>query len=536
MAVVSSTSGPPPSYQMSPFSTISVDDSQAEFRYLDTPTRIQQFGPSLAPSPDLSVQSRQTPEPMPRYISSYAPSLQMGLPSPAVSSIAESDPSVIFVPNSETSSRFAPSPPPSFQLGPASPVSTTTDLQPYNPYEYATQNYEQLRNEILDLQRELDQTKQQLQQVTAELEQKNYASTQAEFTHMLKVDELESSLRKLINQLEDKIVMQDQNLSSAREELATLQLDYDMLQADYQSQRNDGTSTINERQQLIAFLKEQFEIPSEVSAIQDVIQEAGNKANLIRQKLQEQERMLRMLTSDVSELQSSSIAKEEYLLQLIENINKRLTAELELIDTEIAMYNQSDDNFKMNPLVQTDFSPVRSHELNPNIPQEFLPFLSVASGLLVQQNDFPPNFLENPDAVYIYHAYMIFISKLFNIYSPVYVRSYIQTLVEKCRRAMQAQEQYISLPGLVLPQTFTTNSLHFLMNRYNSKVYEPDRVFDFSEFLYNFLKPEFQADKTKALNLFQSGIGKRYNSIFIYSQDTMKRLKDLRDSLASLKV
>lgn len=126
------------------------------------------------------------------------------------------------------------------------------------------------------------------------------------------------------------------------------------------------------------------------------------------------------------------------------------------------------------------------------------------------------------------------LTRLIDFFSKHVLREYIKYLGDVIKVAMENNATTFSVVNLGMPQMFQTNSMYFLMNRYNSKLYQPDRVVDFSNFVFDLMRPNFRKNTTKALNLFQPEIGKRYNSILIYSEDTMKNLSRLRDTLNKL--
>lgn len=224
---------------------------------------------------------------------------------------------------------------------------------------------------------------------------------------------------------------------------------------------------------------------------------------------------------------------------IITTLNESIDTQLKNIDVEIEMYGEENNDFEMDITNLEHFIPMDKYDLNQSVNRDFIKFFDFVSYKINSDlgdgiSDFDENTAtKNPE---IYHVYMILILKLLNIYSTDYIRKYISAILKLYEEAVANKRDSINLPFLILPQNRQTHSMYYLMNRYNSKAYNPDRALDFSHFLFNFMKPEFQPDTTKALNLFQPGIGKRYNSILIYSKEAMQSLSKLRDTLNTLAI
>lgn len=258
----------------------------------------------------------------------------------------------------------------------------------------------------------------------------------------------------------------------------------------------------------------------------------GDKIDIIQNTIKTYQQQIQYLNSTIDTLEKTVDDNIKHLRNIFETLNSKMFTELENLDTELIMYH---DNENINSLQISDLVPVYKYELTNSVNREYMPFLKFLSERI--NNDISDNINDFDDAhedILMYHAYIILCLRLFDIFSQKYIRNYIDYVYSECKRAQKEQNTSIELPKLILPQTFQTNSLYYLMNRYNSKAYQPDRVLDFGNYIYGLLRPEFRPDTTQALNLFQPGISKRYNSILIYSDETMKILQQLRDTLASL--
>lgn len=262
--------------------------------------------------------------------------------------------------------------------------------------------------------------------------------------------------------------------------------------------------------------------------VDDIVGEAEIIVGDMRNRIADDSIELLRLRTNLTNLERTTAANEQQLLQTIDDINNSLSSELDNIDTELVLYGRDDgDDNKIDNI--DDYLNVTDYDTSTtSVRREYFPFIRYIAAALIEQPEDNMPLLENDTMVY--HAYMMTVQKLFAIYPKAYIRRLVATLYETARNS----NGLVRLPNLILPQTTQINSLYYLMNRYNTKAYEPDRVFDFGDFLFNFIKPEFRPDTTLALNLFQPGIGKRYNSIFIYSEETMKKLSQLRDNLSQI--
>lgn len=284
---------------------------------------------------------------------------------------------------------------------------------------------------------------------------------------------------------------------------------------------------------LVEFLTQQFRLPNALT-VDDLITQLDQLIQENNETLLNYESELSSMRARIEHLELSTEEKERRVRDTIETLDSRISGEIDNINVELELYNDTNDKYNSNPLELHEFVYLEEYSMDEsNIRPEFIPFLGFVSSLVNNVNDFELD-ENNKNKSNLYHTYMILLYKLLGIYSKKYIRNYLELVYKECVRVSQNNEQSVKLPRLVLPQTFQTNSLYFLMNRYNSKAYEPDRVFDFGDFLFNFVKPEFREDTTKALNLFQAGIGKRYNSILIYTPETMNKLRELRDNLSTL--
>lgn len=128
-------------------------------------------------------------------------------------------------------------------------------------------------------------------------------------------------------------------------------------------------------------------------------------------------------------------------------------------------------------------------------------------------------------------AYTV-ILQILNIYSKEYIQRYITDVYSLFYKLNEKNINVIKLPQIPPPQTFQTNSLYYLLNNFNNKLYEPGVMNDYSDYIYKYLRGEYRSDTTPALNVFQSG-GKRYNSILIYTDETREILEKRQSMLKS---
>lgn len=315
------------------------------------------------------------------------------------------------------------------------------------------------------------------------------------------------------------------NMEYLKQQLESNNTDYDILSAE-----NDRL--VSEIEDFNVFLANQLNINFDASS------DMSQKKEAIKQYIYKNNDDIKYYQYDLEELRDINkkleMTTQEKATELVETMAKistKIDSQIYEIDTELEMYAQSKADEVENPLKLEDFITLYDYNLNQKVNTKFIPFFKYISEMLHDNvSDFEES--NNPDI--IYHTYLIVILKFMQIYSKRYIRQFIDEVYIKCENAIKSRENIIRLPNLILPQTLQTNSLYFLMNRYNSKVYQPDRVLDFGDFLYNFMKPEFRSDTTQALNLFQASLGKRYNSIAIYSDETIESLRKQRKTLSSL--
>lgn len=311
-------------------------------------------------------------------------------------------------------------------------------------------------------------------------------------------------------------------------EIETVKIDYDVLAADHDFQMKTYRRFLESHTKLLNFLATTFNIlPSDnvvniIESIDDFIKMQNEELENVRTRL--------------NNIGLSTDKKEEKLNNIIETLHMQMSREQKLIDTELEIYNNQMNNNEQNPLKLEDYVDLFEYNLDEQIDNNRIPFFRHLSTLINDDigngfNDF--NVLDYNTVIY-YHAYNILVVKLMAMYSRNYIRRYIEYLYSRCEEALRNNQRSLNLPKLVHPQTYQINSLHYLMNRYNTKCYDPDRVSDFSSVVFDLLKPEYRPDSTKALNLFQPGISKRYNSIQIYTPETIKTLEELQKKITTL--
>lgn len=294
---------------------------------------------------------------------------------------------------------------------------------------------------------------------------------------------------------------------------------------------------------LITYINDIFKIKTQYTTVEDLLSEASRTAALVNTTIEDRNRTIEELKSKITQIESTTEEKGARLQQIIETINNRASTELDDINTEIAMYSSNNNEFSSNPLDIKDFIQLNSYDVMSKVNKSFEPFLRyVSKNINSYQDSFTEDFNENHSDDFdnslnynvTYHSYMILMISLLGVYSKEYIRNYLEKVYKECESKENSTNSYVSVPKLVLTQTSQINSIYYLMNRYNSKCYQPDQVNDFGDFLFNCLAPEFRPDTTEALNLFQPNIGKRYNSILIYTRETMKILSTLRDKLEEI--
>lgn len=349
-------------------------------------------------------------------------------------------------------------------------------------------------------------------------------------------DELISQIKSLSDekrQLEADISVRDDNLMDTMTQYNDAvkinqqwALDYEMLQSEYETNK-DETYLLRSN---IQKLQQMFDSPyTEPDLLIDDIQ---NKLT----RIYRMETELQNVRSENMDLELSIQNSESYVTDLITKLDRNMSTQLQLINSDLQTHESEEQFYKDNPSIFEDMIPVTEYTFLP-IDERYKPFLNYIS-LLIHQNNPNPQTIYNNDDELMSHTYMILIYKLLGIYSLNYIRDYISYVYSKCADIQQQKRpnepSVILLSELPLPQTFQTNSLYYLLNRYNSKAYNPDRVIDFGNTLAGLFRPEFRVDTTQALNLFQPNIGKRYNNILIYTPETIEILQKLRETLQKL--
>lgn len=450
---------------------------------------------------------------------------------------------------------------------PSNTMMTTTTTTPSPPTTNLDNNItdmvlvsnqqETFLNQIADLEAELRRYESknselniQLQNITAEktkveYESKNINEQLTTCSIMLNElnsqkiqenDELMSQIKSLsdeIRQLEANINGKDNNLidmmtqyNDAVKINQQWALDYEMLQSEYETNKDENyllRSTIQKLQQM-------FNSPHTEPDL--LINDIQNKLT----KIYRMETELQNVRSENMDLEISIQNNESYVTNLIGKLDQNISSQLQLINTDLQTHELEEQFYKDNPLIFEDMIPMNKYTFQP-INETYKPFLNYIS-LMIHHNNPNPKTIFNNDDELTFHTYMILIYKLIGIYSLNYIRDYISYVYSKCRDIQQKERtnesNVILLSELPLPQTFQTNSLYYLLNRYNSKAYNPDRVIDFGNTLAGLFRPEFRVDTTQALNLFQPNIGKRYNNILIYTPETIEILQKLRETLQKL--
>lgn len=362
-----------------------------------------------------------------------------------------------------------------------------------------------------------------------QLEQ-NYRILQNKYTAL---EDLTTTLQTELIDLRQRNIDMEQSYEVMQQQASKIddmQLDYEFLRAEFETATAQQQEYENNIEKFIDFLQTKFDISrgDSFDTIRYTITYALDESAA---RTQEYVQEVARLQQTINTLQSSTSDKEKQLFDMIEILNRNISSELANIDTELVMYGGGDDgadgNFDMNPLDPTNFLRIETAIAVDTYTPDFLPFLRFITEQLDLNDDFSP---DNVD-VLMFQSYVFFILQLLGIYSRTYIRQYINGIYREYKRALATPDKLLRLPALVLPQTLHTNSLYYLMNRYNTKAYQPDRVLDFGDFIFNFLKPQFRPDTTLALNLFQANIGQRYNSILIYSPETIDKLLQLQKTL-----
>lgn len=311
--------------------------------------------------------------------------------------------------------------------------------------------------------------------------------------------------------------------------LSKLKIDFDIISNEYEACRNNSDKTIENIQQVINHIINLFQL-GDLTDVVDVMSAVESKIKELHTTINDNEMELNRLRRLNATLEGDTADQEKHLFNLIKDVDNNLTSQLENIDTEIALYGTIDDVVDIDRINISNYLRIDTLELNNIYDKDYLPFLRLISEKLGNDDFDDDTKIDNAK----YYSYIFLIQQILSVYSLNYIRGYLECIYKECQKVLQTSDKIIQIPALTLPQTLQTNSLYFLQNRYNTKAYDPDHVVDFGDFLFNFVKPEFQPNTTLALNLFQPNIGRRYNSILIYTDDTMKKLQQLRDKLSNI--
>lgn len=437
-------------------------------------------------------------------------------------------------------------------VGPRDEESLIHEIEYYkNELEKYKREYENIRSFNVKLLIERDNSLAQTRVSNDEVERFKIVIrdlSEKNNENLIIIDDLKSRVNNShieLTNCSQQIQSLNQRIDTATEELETskrmyidktqaLNEQYDILHEQYVQIVNVNDKNVSDIQNIIEFISKQFNLHY-VTSFETLMEQLKTFIEANRRLIVNYQMQIADMKLSIEDLDMTTEEKSRRLNDTLNKINSGVSIELEKLDTEAIMYNDTNEYFKTNPLKLDDFVSVYNYNTSPNnVNYEFIPFLQyISSVILSDVGENMSDFADNTELdVNMYHAYILLILKLVGLFSKRYIRNYIDYVYDECKKSKQ---QSIDLPKLILPQSFQTNSLYYLMNRFNSKIYEPDRVTDFSNFIYNFLKPEFSVDSTQALNLFQPDIGKRYNSIMIYSEDTANILEKLRNSLYTTK-
>ena len=287
-------------------------------------------------------------------------------------------------------------------------------------------------------------------------------------------------------------------------------------------------------EQLINVLRNKLGLRSFIS-VDDFMEQLNNVIEQNSILIENKDKTILDLRNKIYNLEMSSGEKEQKIQNIINKIANGIQTQISEIDNEIKSYNNIDQGFKDKPLKLEEIVNTENYTITEEFNPAFIPFLRELSKYFYMDTNRTDFEDINNINIFLYHAYLVTIKKLFEMFPKNYISGYIDYVFLECKLASETPNRILQLPKLIIPQTFQTNSLYYLMNRYNSKIYQPDRVLDFGNFVFNFLKPEFRPDETKALNLFQPDVGKRYNSILIYSDATIDILQKLKNKLQNTK-
>lgn len=320
----------------------------------------------------------------------------------------------------------------------------------------------------------------------------------------------------------------------------TLNIEYDVIFAEHELCKTYNIELNGKLQKILKYVQREFPM-NDRDNIDDIINEIDKNISYFREQINESSREINNLRRAITILESSTSEREKRLIELIESVNRNLSLQIDNIDAELVLYGDEENGNAMNnkkyeikPADLQNYLRIQNYDLSTDYNKKYIPFLRLIAEQL-GNDDFTDDTISfDVNDKLKYHAYIFFIQQLLGIYSLNYIRGYLERIYIECQKAVNTPQNLLQIPALVLPQTLQTNSLYYLMNRYNTKVYEPDNVVDFGDFLFNFVKPEFRPDTTLALNLFQANIGRRYDSILIYSEETMKKLRTLRDTLSKI--
>lgn len=423
------------------------------------------------------------------------------------------------------------------------------------------QENQNLNNNVVDILKELENEKLKNKELIDQLEFShgdNYEKPTVIYQHNI---ELTNNLERLYaeniqlkEQIENLSTVQINQMNEENQKLQNeiIKLQTDMIEQNtsivtkYNNLEIEYNELVNQIEKISQFMNKNIGIDTSHQSIDIVLGELQRFLTNINLNLANSKNEIEKLQRTIENLRMTTDEKEYHLRNMIESLTNATWKQLERIDTEIQMYDEKQDEYKSDPLKLDSLTKLDEYELTTDIKREFLPFFKYISRILnkddlidmnISDDDNDNDNNNDDDDEVQYHTCMILFFKLLGFFSMEYIRGYKDYIYRECVRVLGAKKQkqkIVKLTKLIAPQIFQTNSLYFLMNRYNSKCYQPDRVYDFGDYIFNLLKPEFRPDSTKALNLFQPGIGNRYDSILIYTPQTMEDLRKLRDKLASI--
>lgn len=415
-----------------------------------------------------------------------------------------------------------------------------------------TENVSDILNENADLKLEIEKFKNKLQQCVSGCSNLDNQPTEVikQNTSLIRqVENLNAEIRKL----KYSQYMSSSSSSSGQEEATTnLSLppssttttsspqqdnELNVIKANYNKLMADHEIVISQREKLVEFLYKIFNFTTKLS-IDDMLEKINLQLSKVDNSLRQLTQENYNLKSRNNILEKTSVEKENKLINMIETIDKNIQREINNIDTELTLYNNDNDDDNNDNNYKKLLTTPLDYNINEPINEDYIPLLeriSIEINKDVVGNDFKTEEAKNPDVrTALYHTYMIFIIKLTTSYSKNYIRKYLSYIYNEYFKKINTEQNVLEIPHLIQPQTLQINSLYYLMNRYNSKSYQPDRVYDFGDFIFQLLRTEFRTDTTQALNLFQPNIGKRYNSILLYTPETMEKLSNFKTTLENI--